>query len=231
MTGTRKFENDAVAVRAARQFALKNLPGYSPEVLDVVELLVSELATNSVRHTESEFELRVSGDPRRIRISVTDRGTGWPAVQSLDPAALSGRGLALVEMLSSSWGISRSRSAAGGKTVWLVLDVADHQFQPRSKVRARASDARAQSARPPRAMRRSVSARGPRCGVRLRERDWVRKDADPLDLDLDLVSRFQRDLGLAEDAHTVGRTGQDQVSWQQCQHRRRIGDQSRNVED
>ncbi|HEX3802149.1 MAG TPA: ATP-binding protein [Solirubrobacteraceae bacterium] len=162
MTGARKFPNDAAAARAARQFALENLPGYSSELLDVVELLVSELATNSVRHTESDFEVRVTGDPRRIRISVTDRGSGWPMVQRPDPAALSGRGLALVETLSSSWGISQSRSAAGGKTVWLVLDVADHQFRHTSTAHAGGSASRTPSARTPRTVKRTAAGRGPR---------------------------------------------------------------------
>lgn len=134
MISARKFPNDVAAAKAARQFALENLAGYAPELLEVVELLVSELATNSVRHTDRGFEVRVSSDPRRIRVSVTDSGAGRPVEQAFDPAAHSGRGLALVKMLSSASGVSRSRAAAGGKTVWFVLDVADHQFQPGAAV-------------------------------------------------------------------------------------------------
>jgi anti-sigma regulatory factor (Ser/Thr protein kinase) len=130
MTSVRKFPNQSTAARAARQFALANLAGYAPELLEVVELLVSELASNSVRHTESGFEVRVSSDRRRIRVSVTDSGSGRPTERALDPTAESGRGLALVKMLSSASGVTRSRSSAGGKTVWFVLDVAPHQFQP-----------------------------------------------------------------------------------------------------
>lgn len=124
-TNTRNFPNEPAAVRGARQFALEHLRGYAPELLEVVELLVSELATNSVRHTGSSFTLQVESDPRRIRISVTDSGAGRPEVQGLDPQRLSGRGLALVEMFSSDWGVRSSGSATGGKTVWLVLETSD----------------------------------------------------------------------------------------------------------
>jgi anti-sigma regulatory factor (Ser/Thr protein kinase) len=124
MTSEHKFPNDPTAVRAARQFALEQLGGYPPELLEVVELLVSELATNSVLHTDSGFTLRIEADPQQIHISVTDHGSGQPELQELDPQRLSGRGLALVEMFSSSWGVRPSRAAAVGKTVWLVLDVA-----------------------------------------------------------------------------------------------------------
>jgi anti-sigma regulatory factor (Ser/Thr protein kinase) len=130
MTSARRFPNDVGSPKAARQFALEKLPGYAPEVLEVVELLVSELATNSVRHTDSGFEVRICSAPNRIRVSVTDSGPGRPVERPSDPTAPSGRGLALMKMLSSSSGVSRSRAAAGGKTVWFVLDIADHQFRP-----------------------------------------------------------------------------------------------------
>jgi len=136
MTAARKFPNDAAAARAARQFALEALSGYSSELREVVELLVSELATNSVRHTDSDFEVTISVDASTIRISVADSGTGQPAVQQLDPSAVSGRGLALVEMLSSSWGVRPSQSGVSGKTVWFVLDIADKQLQSGSAARA-----------------------------------------------------------------------------------------------
>jgi anti-sigma regulatory factor (Ser/Thr protein kinase) len=143
MTSARKFPNDVRAAKAARQFALEQLAGYAPEVLEVVELLVSELATNSVRHTDSGFEVRVSSGPRRIRVSVTDSGAGQPVERAPDPTAASGRGLALVKMLSSASGVRPSRAAAGGKTVWFVLDVADHRYQPALAARASAGSSAA----------------------------------------------------------------------------------------
>lgn len=135
MTGSRKFPNDLTAIGAARRFALAQMNGYARELRDVVELLVSELATNSVRHTESGFELKIACEPGRIRVSVTDSGSGRPVVRALDATSVSGRGLALMKALSSSSGVRRSRSAAGGKTVWFVLEVADQQLQRSSPAR------------------------------------------------------------------------------------------------
>lgn len=131
MTSNRKFPNDPQAVRAARKFALGELSGYAPELLDVVELLVSELAGNCVRHTDSGFEVRVSGDQRRIRVSVSDRGRGKPTVQHVDTNAIAGRGLALVETLSSDWGVRSSRLPGGGKAVWFVLEFGDDRGRTR----------------------------------------------------------------------------------------------------
>lgn len=131
MSSNRKFPNDPQAVRAARKFALSELPGYAPELLDVVELLVSELAGNCVRHTNSDFEVSVSGDRRKIRVSVSDRGAGRPVVQHVDTSAVSGRGLALVETLSSSWGVRNSRLPGGGKAVWFMLDLGDDRVTTR----------------------------------------------------------------------------------------------------
>ena len=125
MTSNRKFPNDPQAVRAARRFAIDELSGYAPELLDVVELLVSELAGNCVRHTDSSFDVEVSRDRRKIRVAVSDRGAGKPAVQHVDTNAVAGRGLALVETLSSTWGVRTSRRPGGGKAVWFELELAN----------------------------------------------------------------------------------------------------------
>jgi len=127
MTSSRRFPNDPAAVRAARKFAVHELSGHDPDLLEVIELLVSELAGNCVRHTDSSFAVHIGADRRRIRVSVSDRGGGRPVVQALDPDAIAGRGLALVQMLSSSWGVRRNRSLTGGKAVWFVLDLKDQR--------------------------------------------------------------------------------------------------------
>lgn len=131
MTSSRKFPNDPQAVRSARRFALDELSDYPPELLDVVELLVSELAGNCVRHTKSGFEVSVSADRRRIRISVSDHGPGKPVVQHVDTDAVAGRGLALVETLSDSWGVRTNRLPRAGKAVWFELDVDESRASSR----------------------------------------------------------------------------------------------------
>ncbi|HTW12209.1 MAG TPA: ATP-binding protein [Solirubrobacteraceae bacterium] len=141
MIVARRFPNRRDAVKGARTFALETLAAYPSGVLEVVELLVSELASNSVRHTNSGFEVRISSDASRIRVSVTDNGGGEPRVQELGPSAISGRGLALVQELSDSWGVSPSRSLNGGKTVWLELHLADPRHRHGLAARRPASEA------------------------------------------------------------------------------------------
>jgi len=82
-------------------------PELDSRLLNDMRLLVSELVTNSVRHTASdrvELEVMVSSD--LIRVSVTDRGSGFevsPRDEDADPC--SGWGLFLVDQLADRWGV------------------------------------------------------------------------------------------------------------------------------
>ena len=58
---------DAVLAEAGR-FATDVLQDVSPEVTATVELLVSELATNCIRHTDSAFDLTIIRSGREIRV-------------------------------------------------------------------------------------------------------------------------------------------------------------------
>jgi uncharacterized protein (TIGR02611 family) len=79
---TRRFNGGVLAARRARRAVRDELSGELPErTLDDVELLVSELATNSVRHggCDEDAELRVETDvtPSCIRIRLCDTGSGF----------------------------------------------------------------------------------------------------------------------------------------------------------
>jgi anti-sigma regulatory factor (Ser/Thr protein kinase) len=91
-------------------------------VEDVV-LLVSELATNVVRHgplLEREFEIAVTAlADGSCFIEVSDEGTVPPRLREVGQWEESGRGLLLVEHIASAWGVwSRGRH---GKTVWALV--------------------------------------------------------------------------------------------------------------
>ena len=83
-----------------------------------VELLATETATNAVRHagTEATVVVRYLGD--RVRVEVGDGSPAPPQVRSPHPEDTSGRGMALVETLSSQWGVTPT---AGGKRVWFEV--------------------------------------------------------------------------------------------------------------
>jgi hypothetical protein len=91
----------------------------SPNTLEAVELMVSELATNCIRHTDSGFELSISRQAGGIRVEATDRAGGRPQMRSPAPTDPSGRGLKIVDMLSLDWGVDRHPAA--GKTVWFTV--------------------------------------------------------------------------------------------------------------
>ncbi|WP_017594072.1 ATP-binding protein [Nocardiopsis potens] len=98
-------------------------------------LLLSELATNTLRHTASGapgglFSVIATLDASHLRISVHDQGgpnTPTPPATALhhhsaDQALLScsGRGLLLVASLAAAWD---TRPTPTGRTVWFELDL------------------------------------------------------------------------------------------------------------
>ncbi len=89
-----------------------------------VELIVSELATNSVLHadvrSDQTMTLQFTVLPARLRISVTDPGSRLePHVRPPGHGASGGFGLGIVEALSSDWGVVRD--PAGTTSVWCEL--------------------------------------------------------------------------------------------------------------
>lgn len=95
------------------------------ETVQTALLLQSELVTNAVVHAESSSELRVQLSEGRLRVQVRDGGGGAqpPVVAdapAADPLRVHGRGLLLVDALSSEWGAEQD---ATGATAWFVLDV------------------------------------------------------------------------------------------------------------
>jgi anti-sigma regulatory factor (Ser/Thr protein kinase) len=120
MRETRSFPEQPESVTAARRFATGVLRHLSPEVTATVELLVSELATNCIRHTDSAFDLTIIQAGREIRVEATDYDdAGKPTMRSPKPADPSGRGLRIVDALAAAWGVEHR--SAHGKTVWFTV--------------------------------------------------------------------------------------------------------------
>lgn len=89
---------------------------------DIVVLLVSELVTNSIRHSDSRLPggvvtVAALTDDDEVRVEVIDRsGPTVPVVRDgVDSMAEGGRGLQLVDTLAASWGYQRSD---GRTTTW-----------------------------------------------------------------------------------------------------------------
>ena len=110
------------AVSAARR-GLDSLERHLGEqTLNDVRLLVSELVTNSVRHSgrngSGVVELEVDVTETRVLVRVIDNGPGFeasPRGPEDDPG--SGWGLFLVEQISDRWGVELN----GSTQVWFEL--------------------------------------------------------------------------------------------------------------
>jgi anti-sigma regulatory factor (Ser/Thr protein kinase) len=120
MTHKRSFTRDPASVGAARRFALETLSGIIPsDAIEAIQLMVSELATNCIRHTNTAFDITIARIRGEIRIEVTDRAGGTPTMRSPAPFEPTGRGLQIVDMLSKDWGVEQRTQS--GKTVWFTL--------------------------------------------------------------------------------------------------------------
>jgi anti-sigma regulatory factor (Ser/Thr protein kinase) len=120
MSSTRTFPPDPLAVRQARRVAADQLRGADPATQEVVELMVSELATNCVRHAQSDFTISVRCEGHHVRVEVIDTGEGAPMPRSPRNHEPTGRGLRIVEQLAGTWGIERRPH--GGNLVWFETD-------------------------------------------------------------------------------------------------------------
>jgi anti-sigma regulatory factor (Ser/Thr protein kinase) len=89
---------------------------------DVVELLVSELVTNALRYGIAPYGLRMTRDAHSVMVEVSDGNPTVPRLRTAQAGDEGGRGLHLVDELSSDWGV---RSRPQGKTVWFTLSIAD----------------------------------------------------------------------------------------------------------
>jgi len=107
----------------ARTFAAQAVRAWgNPELEDTVKLLVTELVTNAVRHADSSVEVKLALLPEVIRVEVRDQDPALPTPRQAEATAESGRGLALIESLATTWGVTPIRD---GKRVWFELHRSD----------------------------------------------------------------------------------------------------------
>ncbi|MFD1118450.1 ATP-binding protein [Sphaerisporangium aureirubrum] len=109
------------SVSLAREY-VKTTIGDSHPALDDVTLLVSELVTNAVVHSGSRDggKVTLTIADRRDHVHVEVRDSGGDAVPRpcADPLAEGGRGLLLVDIISTCWGVKED---IAGRTVWFAL--------------------------------------------------------------------------------------------------------------
>lgn len=117
-------------VRAARRLTSATLRTLPAGVTSDAELVVTELVTNAVLHGSPPISLKVRGARGRVRVEVSDCGHTLPLRTQKNIESMTGRGLAVVESLSSAWGIEPADS---GKLVWAELGRPRRLLLSRSK--------------------------------------------------------------------------------------------------
>lgn len=110
------------------------------EQVDSAVLLVSEMLTNVLVHTDTDALLvaEVTGraGERRMRVEVTDAGDDLPHKRRPGELASSGRGLVLVELLADAWGVT---PRGEGKSIWFELHE-PHTTEPAPEEREEQGD-------------------------------------------------------------------------------------------
>ena len=111
---------------AALRERLREIDQLADALRPDLELLVSELITNAIRHAglgpTDPIHVRIRVDPARVRAEVRDQGRGLPRRirRPVDPpttGSSSGYGLYLLDRIASRWGARRDH----GTTVWFEL--------------------------------------------------------------------------------------------------------------
>ncbi|WP_405578606.1 SpoIIE family protein phosphatase [Streptomyces sp. NBC_01092] len=120
------------AVMHARRFTARTLRRWHvQEAADAVLLVVSELVTNALVHTQGSVRLDLVLRGNRVRVSVSDSSPRAPAKPVIvDWESTGGRGLLLVEAVSDASG---TVPVAGGKQVWSEITVPEDETGNRAR--------------------------------------------------------------------------------------------------
>ncbi|MFJ9738489.1 SpoIIE family protein phosphatase [Streptomyces sp. NPDC101166] len=114
------------AARHARRFTRRTLRtwGVPADAMDAALLVVSELVTNALVHTDGRVRLDLGLLNHRLRLAVTDASPRTPVKPpGLTWEATGGRGILLVEAVSDTWG---TVPVSGGKQVWSEIPLEQH---------------------------------------------------------------------------------------------------------
>jgi anti-sigma regulatory factor (Ser/Thr protein kinase) len=107
------------AARLARELVTTACTRWRREELaEPAHVAVTELVNNAVVHAGTPISVRVAVRGDELFIAVRDRSTEPLRPRTAAPTSYGGRGLMLLDAMSSRWGCSPQED---GKVVWAVL--------------------------------------------------------------------------------------------------------------
>lgn len=121
------LESTPQSIRTGRRFTAETLArwgfddGPAGVRADEIVLVTSELLTNAVRAGAGNTGLHIVGHRDHVLVEVRDESPAPAVARAARPSDTGGRGLAIVDALSTRWGSTPSQPA--GKVVWSKLAV------------------------------------------------------------------------------------------------------------
>jgi len=108
-----------MSVPNARAFVQSQLEEWdAPGLVWAATTIVSELTTNAVLHARTEFSVELELAGGRLQLRVRDSSATIPVRRHYDEDAATGRGIALIEALTTDWGVTPTDA---GKVIWCFV--------------------------------------------------------------------------------------------------------------
>jgi hypothetical protein len=114
----REYRPDPGSLAEARSFVSEAMAGWELDPGDL-PLIVSELATNALRHAQTPFSVAIAVRGPVVRLEVADGSSTLPRLMSPSADALNGRGLRIVAEFARRWGAETIPGE--GKVIWAEI--------------------------------------------------------------------------------------------------------------
>jgi two-component sensor histidine kinase len=124
--GTLAVRHDPTSAALVRHSIADDLAtmAVSPDSIDDVVLVASELVGNAVLHAaasyDQELDVRWDVESDSVTVQVVDGSADLPRQRSTNESETGGRGLAIVAALAVDWGVRRNER---GKQVWARVPI------------------------------------------------------------------------------------------------------------
>ncbi len=123
MTTRVTLQRDPTEAGEARRHVAQACSGLARDVVEIAQLLTTELVANAIDHGAGEITLDITRASRDLRVDVIDAAPGRPRIGRAGAYQTHGRGMLIVESLASAWGVEPP-SGDRQKSVWFKLRTA-----------------------------------------------------------------------------------------------------------